>query len=96
MKIKDNIIYFNNDQEFYDACVCPNVKLHQSENNTFYFDIDFTAFYKNAVNSGKVFVIKDENSIIYKHRAVHLRSVSAPVENLEPYYKELKKLNKIN
>lgn len=91
MKIKDNVIYFLNDKEFYDACVNPNVKIHQSQDNTFYYDIEFTAFYKNAINSGKTFIIKDEDSIIFKHQAVHLRGVTAEVENLKRYIPSRKK-----
>lgn len=91
MEIKDNIIYFDNDKDFYDSCVSPNVVVYQNKDNTVYFDIDFTSFYKNAIKSDKKFIIKDEDSVIYKHNGVHLRSCFKEIENLEPYIKKKSK-----
>ena len=42
--------------------------------------------YKLAIENGKLFCIKDENSAIYKHGCVSCRTLSKDVQNLEPYF----------
>ncbi len=84
-----NILYFNDDDEFYTFCVKPQILLTSivddegvsHECTTF----DFTDEYKTAVNNGTSFVIKDENSLITKHNAVSLGFHTKEVKNLEPY-----------
>lgn len=81
----DNIIAFNNDQEFMDYCICPNVVILRGESGVLYYDINYTDLYNDAINSGTFFVIKDSNSQICKHNAVSLHSITKPISNLKQY-----------
>jgi hypothetical protein len=85
-----NIIYFENDDEFYKFAVVPEliVKKGYVEHlgkEVFYTDFDFTNNYIDAVNSGKSFVIKDPDSKVYKHKSVSFRTECKPVSNLKKY-----------
>ena len=53
----------------------------------FYTDFNFTEPYTNAVNDGMIFIIKDEDSQIYKHGCVNFGCMSKPIKNLKPYFK---------
>jgi len=90
MNTKDNIIYFDSDNEFYDYCVVPElvpVQYIDSEGNEkYYSDFNFTSQYNNAVNNGMRFVIKDEDSQIYKHGCVSYRTISKDIQNLDPWF----------
>ena len=92
-----NRIYFDNDDDFYAFSVNPTLVTKEfvdaNGNVGYYCDFDFTPQYYDAVNAGKKFIIKDENSNIYKHQAVSFRTISKPVSNLGYYY-EIKKRNK--
>ena len=55
------IIYFESDEEFEDWAVAPYGKPWQG---------DHSDAYKEAIQQGKHFVIKDENSKVYKHGSV--------------------------
>ena len=93
-----NIMYFNSDDDFYEFCVKPGLipieYTDKSGNKKVYSDFEFTEEYKKALNEGKRFVIKDENSLIYKRGAVSYRTITKVVENLDPYF-SFKKKNKI-
>lgn len=84
------IMYFNNDDDFYCFCVNPNIIISEytrTDGTTGHvFDWDFTQTYKNAVENGTRFIIKDENSQICKHGAVSFHTCTKNVDNLEPYY----------
>lgn len=90
MITKDNIIYFDSDNEFYDYCVVPElvpVQYIDSEGNEkYYSDFNFTPQYNNAVNNGMRFVIKNEDSQIYKHGCVSYRTISKDIQNLDPWF----------
>ena len=90
MNTKDNIIYFDSDNEFYEYCVVPElvpVQYIDSEGNEkYYSDFNFTPQYNNAVNNGMRFVIKNEDSQIYKHGCVSYRTISKDIQNLDPWF----------
>ena len=88
-----NIIYFENDDEFYEFCVNPSLKVVEGKNGH-YTDFDFNYAYEKALKEGKRFVIKDEDSQIYKRGFVSYRTVTKKVENLDPYF-SFKKKNKV-
>ena len=63
-------MYFESDNEFADFCVAPYAVIKQSENGGYYYHGEYSDLYKEAVEEGKRFVIKDENSQIYKRQCV--------------------------
>lgn len=89
---KTPVMYFNNDDEFYKFCVLPVIITpeYTKADGTIghYADWDFTDAYKNAIRDGVHFVIKDENSQIYKHGELTYRVNTKPVQNLDPYYED--------
>jgi len=89
-KINDNIIYFDNDKEFYEFCVIPNLVVNEYiddlGNVKYYTDFDFSSPYLNAIKQGKKFMIMDSDSQIFKHQAVSYRTITKPIENLEQYF----------
>lgn len=82
----DNVIYFDTDDDFYNYAVKPNFVVNQNPNGGISYDMDMTDEYKLAVENGKLFCIKDENSAIYKHGCVSCRTLSKDIQNLEPYF----------
>ena len=92
----DNILYFDNDDDFFAFTVKPQVIICDNESGYSGYDIDFTDDYKNAVSNNKRFCIKDENSKVYKHNCVSYKLMSKDVQNLEPYFAGFtdKKINK--
>ena len=90
MNTKDNIIYFDSDNEFYDYCVVPELVpvqyIDSNGNEKYYSDFNFTSQYNNDVNNGMRFVIKDEDSQIYKHGCVSYRTISKDIQNLDPWF----------
>ena len=93
MTTKDNIIYFDNDNEFYEYCVVPElvpVQYIDSEGNEkYYSDFKLSSQYNNAINNGIRFIIKDEDSQIYKHGCVSYRTISKDIQNLDPWYDDM-------
>lgn len=89
--MNDNIMYFNNDDEFYKFCVIPiPVLVPRDDANPDgaygkYADFELSPAYYNALEHGKTFMIKDENSQINKHGCVTFMTMSKPIENLEEY-----------
>ena len=82
----DNVIYFDTDDDFYNYAVKPNFVVNQNPTGGMFYDMDMTDEYKLAIENGKLFCIKDENSAIYKHGCVSCRTLSKQVQNLEPYF----------
>lgn len=85
-----NVIYFNSDDEFYKFCVVPVIIpkefINPNNGETMYkMDFDFSNDYLDAINSGKRFIIKDENSQIYKRGCVSYRTVTKRINNLDKY-----------
>ena len=73
METIDNIIYFESDEEFEDFCVAPYASIKQSDKGTNYCAGDYSDIYKECVKEGKLFVIKDRNSKVYKRQAATKR-----------------------
>lgn len=90
---KEDIIYFNTDNDFYKYCVEPKlVKVEYinsiGETNS-YIDFNFTPGYLEDVKNNKIFIIRDKNSQIIKHNnTVSYRTISKKVNNVKPYYYE--------
>ena len=86
-----NIIYFDSDAEFYDYCVIPEIIISDyidiHGEKAYSQDFNFTPQYNKAVANGMQFIIKDEDSQIYKHGGVNYRCITKPVSNLEQYIK---------
>lgn len=83
---KNDIMYFDNDNEFVDFCIDPDIVLHKNDQyNLFYYDIQFTPEYLKCVKDGKKFCIRDQKSKVCKHKGVTYKLVFKPVENLIDY-----------
>lgn len=99
---KNGIIYFDSDAEFEDWVVAPYATIKYIENSNIpYTSGDFSNEYKAAIEEGKRFVIKDEDSVVYERKCVCKRVpvkiegfptynrdvlVQLRVDNLEPYF----------
>ena len=94
---EERIIYFDSDAEFEDWAVAPYATIKYTKNR----NIPYSNEYKAAIEEGKRFVIKDENSVVYKRgcvcKRVPLKIEASPtynrnvlvqlsVDNLEPYF----------
>ena len=107
IKIKpsiDDILFFESDEEFTDFCVAPFAEIKKSENGGFYVVGDYSDEYKKCIEQGKRFIIKDENSQVYKRQCVTKRvpvfnngvrvtthedhPVQLSVMNLEQYFED--------
>lgn len=99
MEIKKNIISFDSDKEFEDFCIAPYAAVKRSANGTLFVEGQYSDMYKKYIEEGKTFVIKDEDSRVYKHQCVSKRvsvqgtgrcaTVQLPVQNLEEYFEDL-------
>lgn len=68
---ENNIIYFDNDEEFYDLCVSPELVFKtSSKTGVTYFDMDFAEWYKNDVDEATKIVILDDKSTILRRGGV--------------------------
>ena len=99
---KKGIIYFDSDAEFEDWAVAPYATIKYKKNrNIPYTSGDFSNEYKAAIEEGKRFVIKDEDSVVCKRgcvcKRVPLKTEISPlykrdvlvqlsVDNLDPYF----------
>ena len=102
MEKKKDIILFDSDAEFEDWAVAPYATIKYTKNrNKPYTSGDLSNEYKAAIEEGKRFVIKDENSVVCKRGCVCKRVpikiesfplykrdvlVQLSVDNLEPYF----------
>ena len=93
MEEQHNLIIFENDDEFFDWCVNPNLVFKKSESGVTYFTWEFTSEYLNALNEGRIFTIKDSDCIC-KRQAISFHTVTKEVENLKEYTPLLIKMNK--
>lgn len=73
MEAIGNYILFESDEEFEDFCVAPYASIKQSDKGTNYCAGDYSDIYKECIKEGKLFVIKDRNSKVYKRQAVTKR-----------------------
>lgn len=92
MEVIDNIMYFNNDDEFYKFCVVPKLipiqYFDKSGNEKYYNDFNLSNRYNYALDKGIKFCIKDEDSQIYKHGCVSYRTITKEIDNLEPWFND--------
>lgn len=66
----ENTVYFNSDEEFTNFCVAPFAIIKRSEDGTPYYEGEYSEEYKKCIKEGKTFIIKDENSLVYKRQCV--------------------------
>jgi len=90
---KNNILFFDTDDDFYnfcvDPCIVPVKDTLPDGTENYYTTFNFTNDYNDAVAQGKTFIIKNENSQIFKRGCVSCGFHTKKVKNLEPYYPEL-------
>ena len=67
---ENNIVYFDNDEEFFDFCVNTELVIKTSVKGTLYYDMDFTEWYKSHVDEATKIVILDSHSEILHHGGV--------------------------
>ena len=100
MTEEKNIIYFDSDEEFTDFCLAPyGVIVYGKDGSSPTWKGEYTEQYKNAIQKGMTFVIKDEDSVVFKHQCVakvvpiqgtgRSAGVKLPVQNLEQYFEDL-------
>ena len=82
---KPTYMYFDTDDDFYNFCVVPVINVDANTKTT---SFDFSNKYKNALENNVYFIIKNEDSQIYKRKAVSYRTITRPVQNMLPYYGE--------
>jgi hypothetical protein len=98
----DNIIYFESDDEFTDFCIAPYAVVKRSSEGTLFVEGQYSDMYKKYIEEGKTFIIKDEDSQVFKHQCIskrvpvkvdgfpsynRLTLVQLPVQNLEQYFR---------
>ena len=99
---KKGIIYFDSDAEFEDWAVAPYATIKYTKNrNIPDTSGDLSNEYKAAIEEGKRFVIKDEDSVVFKRgcvcKRVPLKIEASPtrkryvpvqlsLDTLEPYF----------
>jgi len=88
-----NKLYFDTDDDFYEFCVVPKLVTREYINpageTAYYVDFDFTPEYREAVECGFEFIMKDIRSQIIKHgNVVSYRTISKKVENLKSWIYE--------
>ena len=86
--------HLNYINDYFGIYLCSNdIEIHKVYNVNMYSEN-----YKNAIMEGKTFIIKDKNSVVYKHMCVAKRVpiqgtgrialVEKHVQNLKPYFDE--------
>ena len=105
--INCNIFFFESDDEFTDFCIAPYAVVKRSSDGTLFVEGQYSDMYKKFIGQGKTFIIKDENSQVYKRQCVskrvpvkiddfpsydRLTLVQLPVQNLKPYFEDLEDL----
>lgn len=77
---ENNIIYFDNDQEFYDLCVNPEPVIKTSSRDLNYFDMDFTEWYKSHVDEAtKIVILDGKSTILHRGGVVSYRTCSKKI-----------------
>lgn len=104
MTEENNIIFFESDEEFADFCIAPYAVVKRSADGKPFVEGQYSDMYKKYIEEGKTFIIKDEDSKVYKHQCVskrvpvkvddfptynRLTLVQLPVQNLEKYFEDL-------
>lgn len=89
LKQKQPVIrYFDNDDDFYSYCVDPRIIPMKSDKGFYYTTFNFTPQYLSDIENGVKFIIKDVDSVIFKHKAVCVGLMNKRVQNLEQYFGE--------
>ena len=100
--MKHNVKYFNSDAEFEDFCVALYAVIKKTESGVLYYTGEYSDEYLECIENGTKFVIRDEDSVVYKRQCVCKRVpvmheglslgrdvlVQLSVENLEPYFED--------
>lgn len=103
----DNIKYFSSDVEFEDFCVAPYAVIKETGSGVLYYTGEYSDEYLECIENGTTFVIRDEDSVVYKRQCVCKRVpvmhegrplgrdvlVQLSVENLEPYSRKKNRQN---
>lgn len=89
-KENNKYMFFDCDNDFYEFSINPNPIFNTKDyeeglSKYLTFTYDFSEAYYDAINNGITFVIKDPNSAITKHNCISHRTITKPVQNLEPY-----------
>lgn len=91
-KNNDNIMYFDNDDDFAVFCINPKLRVYTVKNSLgndiMLATYDFSNQYNNAIANGIKFCIKDEKSRVNKNGLLGYRDCTKQVSNIEPYYGE--------
>lgn len=98
MEVLGSVIYFESDDEFTDFCLAPyGVIVYEGGTPTTWTGV-YSDQYKEAIVKGMTFVIKDEDSTVFRRQCVTKRVpiqgtrrealVQMPVENLEEYFED--------
>lgn len=99
-KEEPNVMYFESDEEFTDFCAAPFAVIKTSEKGTMYYEGEYSDEYKKCLKEGKTFIIKDENSQVFKRKCVTKRvpiagvrtrkdvAIQLAVKGLEEYFGE--------
>lgn len=85
MTTEGKIIIFDTDDEFTRFCLNPNPTFTPfmiDGVKRYSYDFDFSPRYLDALKNGYKFKINEENSLIYKHKAVSRGFITKPVKNL--------------
>ena len=86
----DNIMYFDNDEAFADFCIKPALVIFTSkcsdDIDRMFADYEFTDAYKNAVNCGKRFCVRDLCSHVNKDGYLSYKAATKKIDNVEKYY----------
>ena len=100
MEERDNMLFFESDEDFEDFCIAPYAVIKMKEDGRPVICFDYSDLYKQCLEEGKSFVIKDVNSKVFKRKCACKRvplideggydyhrdtSVQLKVENLVDY-----------
>lgn len=92
----DNVIFFDNDDELYTWAspythrdVIQNPETGEYETK---YNIITSKAYNDAITNNNQFIIRDENSRIYKHECLEC-GMNLPLTNLLPYYKGITEID---
>ena len=104
MTEENDIIFFESDEEFADFCIAPYAVVKRSADGKPFVEGQYSDMYKKYIEEGKTFIIKDEDSQVFKRKRVSKvvpvkvddfpsynrpRCVWLDVQNLEQYFKIL-------
>lgn len=82
-----NIFFFDSDDEFTDFCVKPYATVVYPQNGSPYIEGDYSDEYKQCIEEGKRFIIKDEDSKVYRRNCVCKR-VPIKLEDFPSYHRD--------